>query len=348
LGAFRFLYLYLNEIPTMKISLTLFILAFSSFFCCAQSPVQVVFFNRANALVKTRDSAYYIRTVYEMDKATSLYDFKEMYFNGKPRRVGKTYSLGNPTFEGVCTLYFLTGEKAEELNYVHGKLTGDIYQYFRNGLLNKHLQVRERPANIGYTYFAPYLVLTVNDSLGKPEVVDGNGHYVDNYFFPQTDVTCEGYLKNGLREGQWKGVKKNKGEPISFTEVYKNGNFISGVSVDLNNKSYSYTNGEQEIIPKYKFGEQAFNNFLTSNIVYPKNARKKNITGRVYVIFTVEKDGTLDNIKAAKSGNPDPELVAEAIRVMQKSPNWEPGRFFGQAVAFDYTVPINFKLGNTR
>jgi len=41
----------------------------------------------------------------------------------------------------------------------------------------------------------------------------------------------------------------------------------------------------------------------------------------------------------------DPEIDAEAIRVLQESPKWNPGLQHGVPVRVAYTMPINFNLG---
>ena len=63
--------------------------------------------------------------------------------------------------------------------------------------------------------------------------------------------------------------------------------------------------------------------FLQDNLKYPENAMKNNVQGRVIVQFVVEKDGTLTEFKVARSV--DPDLDAEALRVLQTMPKWKPG-----------------------
>ena len=99
-----------------------------------------------------------------------------------------------------------------------------------------------------------------------------------------------------------------------------------------------------EVSPVFPGGEQGFNNFLVHNIRYPKAARDSNIQGRVYLSFIVEKDGSLSNIKTLRS--PDQALADEAKRVLSISPHWSPGIQNGKPVRVQYTVPINFSLGD--
>ncbi len=58
--------------------------------------------------------------------------------------------------------------------------------------------------------------------------------------------------------------------------------------------------------------------------------------------FVVEKDGQIGEVKIVRSV--DPELDAEAVRVIKTMPNFIPGRQDGKPVAVWYTIPISFKL----
>jgi len=71
-------------------------------------------------------------------------------------------------------------------------------------------------------------------------------------------------------------------------------------------------------------------------------AQGKGIQGKVYVTFVVSKDGSVANTKIARGV--DPLLDAEALRVVNGLPKWQPGKQKGKAVNVSYTVPINFAL----
>jgi len=87
---------------------------------------------------------------------------------------------------------------------------------------------------------------------------------------------------------------------------------------------------------------QAFYQFLATEIKYPADARRRNITGKVFVMFVVEKDGSISNVKALRA--PSEDLGKEAVRAMSASPKWMPGTQNGRVVRVQYTVPINFTL----
>ena len=105
-------------------------------------------------------------------------------------------------------------------------------------------------------------------------------------------------------------------------------------------KDAVYTSVEQ--IPQFPGGMDAFSGFLTTNLRYPKSARKNKIQGRVIVTMVVEKDGSLSNIKIARSVSDD--IDAEALRVVKLSPKWSPGIQNGRPVKVSFAIPISFML----
>ncbi|WP_316805997.1 energy transducer TonB [Pedobacter agri] len=94
--------------------------------------------------------------------------------------------------------------------------------------------------------------------------------------------------------------------------------------------------------PEFPGGIKAFYSFLNENIKYPKEAAKRQIQGRVFLSFIVEKDGSLTNIKVIRGLSYD--INDEAVRVLSASPNWNPGIQFGVPVRVRYNININFSL----
>jgi protein TonB len=97
-----------------------------------------------------------------------------------------------------------------------------------------------------------------------------------------------------------------------------------------------------EQMPQFPGGPQALFEYLSKNIKYPVVAEENGIQGRVIVTFVVERDGSITDVKVAKSV--DPSLDKEAMRVVKSMPHWIPGKQNGAAVRVKYTVPVTFKL----
>lgn len=97
-----------------------------------------------------------------------------------------------------------------------------------------------------------------------------------------------------------------------------------------------------EKMPVFPGGEEALKVFIANNLVYPEEAKKKAIQGKVFVSFVVSKEGKVKDIKIARGV--DPSLDEAAKKVVEKMPDWIPGYEKGQAVDVSYTIPIAFKL----
>ena len=97
-----------------------------------------------------------------------------------------------------------------------------------------------------------------------------------------------------------------------------------------------------ETMPQFPGGLGVMMKYLAANIKYPASAVKAKKQGRVIVTFIVQKDGSVTHAKIAKSV--DPELDAEALRIVKGMPKWTPGTQNGKPVNVKYTLPVNFSL----
>jgi periplasmic protein TonB len=88
-------------------------------------------------------------------------------------------------------------------------------------------------------------------------------------------------------------------------------------------------------------GINAFNEFISRNIVYPPQARRMAIEGKVFVEFVVEKDGSITNIRTLKGIGAGCD--EEAVRVIGIAPKWNPGKQRGRPVRQKMVLPIQFK-----
>ena len=97
-----------------------------------------------------------------------------------------------------------------------------------------------------------------------------------------------------------------------------------------------------EEMPQFPRGEAAMMEYVAQNVVYPQEAREKGISGRVFVSFIVEKDGSISNVELKRGigGGCD----EEAVRVISAMPRWKPGKMKGEPVRVNYMMPINFRL----
>ncbi len=97
-----------------------------------------------------------------------------------------------------------------------------------------------------------------------------------------------------------------------------------------------------EINPEPQGGYKAFYKYLRKNLRYPAKARRMSIGGKVFVQFTIEKSGKMDNFKIVKSLGFG--LDEEVIRVLRAAPAWNPGQQGGRKVRVRMTLPVSFHI----
>ena len=94
--------------------------------------------------------------------------------------------------------------------------------------------------------------------------------------------------------------------------------------------------------PSFPGGMEAMYKFLAENIKYPQEAKDNNISGRVFVSFIVEPDGSITNPRLLRDIGGG--CGQEAIRVVKNMPRWKPGKNCGEAVRVQFNLPVNFTL----
>ena len=94
--------------------------------------------------------------------------------------------------------------------------------------------------------------------------------------------------------------------------------------------------------PEFPGGLSALSQYLASNIKYPQLAKENNITGKVFVSFVVEKDGSVGQVKILRDIGGG--CGAEAVRVVKAMPKWKPGKQRGKPVRTQFNLPVDFSL----
>ena len=94
--------------------------------------------------------------------------------------------------------------------------------------------------------------------------------------------------------------------------------------------------------PAYPGGEKALYSYLSEEMKYPESSRQQGVEGRVYVQFIVDSYGDVTEAKVVKGEHE--ALNAEALRVVQNMPAWQPGTQAGTPVKVKMVMPVTFKL----
>ena len=98
-----------------------------------------------------------------------------------------------------------------------------------------------------------------------------------------------------------------------------------------------------EDMPTPPDGMAAFFKYISSNLRYPDQARQMAVEGKVFVQFVVDKDGTLTDVQVIKGIGAGCD--EEAVRVIEESKKWIPGKQRGRPVKVRMALPITFRLG---
>jgi TonB family protein len=105
------------------------------------------------------------------------------------------------------------------------------------------------------------------------------------------------------------------------------------------------TNSEMDEMPEYKGGQEALFQFVKDNIVFPEEAKKNGVQGKVFVSFVIDEFGAVTESRITRSVNP--VLDKEALRVVKQMSEWVPGKKEGKPVKVSMTLPIMFALDDS-
>lgn len=96
--------------------------------------------------------------------------------------------------------------------------------------------------------------------------------------------------------------------------------------------------------PEFPGGMEALSAWLKDNVRYPLEVN--DVYGKVFVKFVVQPDGSVGNVEVAEPLNP--YLDAEAVRLVESMPKWNPGIVDGKAVGVRFAVYVKFSADTKR
>ncbi len=138
---------------------------------------------------------------------------------------------------------------------------------------------------------------------------------------------------------QAKTAIKHSLKPVLFLLAFQ----CSLSTIQAQTKEVPYPVNQVEIAPLFPGGKNELMNYLAQNIQYPAQAKAAKIEQMIVLSFIIDKDGSIQAVKAVEEGY-NAELLAESIRVVQAMPKWKPGIKDGKIVQVSYKLPIKFKL----
>ncbi len=266
-----------------------------------------VYFNKDWKQSKRENASYY--RLLNIDTARILYNVKDYFLTGQLQMEGAYRSI-NPDVEvGDFSYWYTNGEKHIECHFDHGILDGPYQEWFENGNLKSE---------------KIYCQGVIN---GLEKEWNDDGHLIKSIQY-----------KDGVKQGNFITYYPN-GQPIR-KDKYVNGMLKKGKCYTHQGKDTTYF--EYFVMPKFKGGLEGFKKYILDKLNYPDSAKQSSEEGKVFVRFTIDTDGNVGRVKLVKE---DKEYFnQEALRVVNTSPQWIPGKRDGKVVDVSITLPIIFKL----
>ncbi|NDP21725.1 MAG: energy transducer TonB [Paludibacter sp.] len=262
------------------------------------------------------------------------YQVKVFYKSGKIAMAGATSTRIGITKTGTFLYFHENGKRKSILNYEKDKQVGAYFEFHENG--NKKLEGEWIDDN--KTVIPNIKVKNCWNEDGIQTVKEGSGFFEEIYFqgsLPYRNNVNgfgKGKIVNNLKDSIWSGL--NKKTKISYIENYKNGELISGVSIDSNKVEHKYSVTEIRPIPKK--GMDNFNRHIAKTFRCPN---VEGLRGKIYVTFVVETDGSITDVKVLRDIGYG--TGAEAIRAVTSYEGWIPGEQRGIKVRCKFSLPIS-------
>jgi TonB family protein len=155
-------------------------------------------------------------------------------------------------------------------------------------------------------------------------------------------------VRSGMEKPTWIGIDSLGAEYV-FTEAAPAetiGQYQERLRIEQAGKARPELPDGSELStpPAFPGGLKALDQFIESNLRYPKIAQENGIAGTVILQMDIEADGRLSNIFVKRDiGN---GCGLAAVQCFEKMPRWSPASHDGKAVACSITIPVEFKLKN--
>lgn len=238
------------------------------------------------------------------------------------------------TREGLFKAYHSNGMLSDSGWYKDGRLHGDYFEWYDDGTIQSEYHYNAGNLTdtcISWSTTGEMYYLSITDSAG-------NGIcYADLHASGKPKFY--GRLYNSRRHGKWQ-VKTESGQ-LKMDVIYKEGEEQTTTCYDDNGQVKSGTCIVEQPA-EFTGGAEGWRRFLERELNYPDYAQTNNITGTVKVQFNVAKDGAVSDFIIIQS--PHSSLSQEVLRLMRKSPKWQPAIRFNEPVVYRHVQSITFNF----
>jgi antitoxin component YwqK of YwqJK toxin-antitoxin module len=294
--------------------------------------------------VSTADSADYYKILCPPQREASVFDVYEYYKNGAVKFVGKAdkrfanLTNGNVRLNGTCISYFQSGKRESIVNYsLYGK-DGDEYQYYPDG--KPYKTIKNSINNLYHSSVEK--LMDCYDINGNTICSNGDGRCIE-YDRDFKIILAEGPVKNGLKQGSWKGKFIGSSftkDTINYVSLYSGGDFKSGLGYDKDGKSYPFKESITWAISRS--GPISFVDNFKRYLKLPASYKKSIDT--LHISFVVEKDGSFSNPEL-KEQTSTPEQKKAFEEAMNSYHKWEPSKLYGVPYRTRVVLPLKASKG---
>jgi len=127
---------------------------------------------------------------------------------------------------------------------------------------------------------------------------------------------------------------------LILTLLFLSGSVIAQSETDSVNNT-SDTTKVVIIQPEFKGGSKNLSKYITENFVYPADAKRRSVDGKVEIEFTVEKSGDLTYIGIVKGI--DDSVDKALVDLFKTMPRWTPATKNGKPVRYKIRMPFNIR-----
>ena len=206
-------------------------------------------------------------------------------------------------YEGVYKSYYENGQLDDEGQYKSGESHGLWKSYHENGQQSEERFYDDDKLTYKQCW----------DESGTPLLINGAGTF----------------RRKSLRNGKYQHY-----------EVL-NSEFIASYHIEESTGDSIYTVVQETAT--YKGGMDGLYREMAKVLRYPATARRGGIEGKVFIEFTIDKQGNVQNARCLKGigGGCD----EEGERTISQMNKWTAGKVKGKPVIQKMVLPIAFKLG---
>lgn len=235
----------------------------------------------------------------------------------------------------------------EELTFSLGEPTRDVDGYKARYL---EFPLFENNNFFGLTYQAlsPFWLIS-DDKFDKPKLNCGSGipsWSRDEFQSIGSKISHGENISSSPNNSNYSESNSNLQNVPSYydenvdSQIQNDSNYETNNDIGILEDTKIYNSTEVDVKPIFPGGLQKFYRFIGNNFHSPEEA---GLSGKVFVSFIIEKDGSLSEIKVLKDIGFG--TGKEAIRVLKMCPRWIPAEQNGQKVRVLYSIPITIQVG---